>query len=169
MAEANIFGTHRGRRNWTPRKRVRSDNHTRRNLWNKQNIIIDTGSELSFISTRKYNKLNNIFCTTYNELLKKIEQHTRDQGFAGPITSCWSKGNNQTVEHEIYLLPVQGLTINGATGKVNKTARRQAMIDINIKGEIIPLTFIIFSDVTADMLVGCDHLKGLNSVIDCKQ
>ena len=52
----------------------------------------------------------------------------------------------------------------GATGRQNKTVRRQVRLESN--GETIPMTFLVASGLSFQMLIGCDMLTQYSAVID---
>lgn len=106
----------------------------------KQDIIIDTGAELSLISTKKY------------EELKKSEKEM-----------CSASNNKMDKTQE---LPVQKITIIGANGKRNNSARKQIRMKVGCNNHLIQFTFIVCDHIEVDILVGCDNLKRYNAIID---
>lgn len=101
---------------------------------------MDTGAELSLISNRKY------------EELKRNESNIRE-----------TNGNPKDMIQE---LPIQKITIIGATGKRNNSARKQICVNVTCNHRIIPFTFIVCDNIKVDMLIGCDNLRRYSTVID---
>ena len=76
------------------------------------------------------------------------------------ITSSEGRANR------IYELPVSKITIVGVTGRANRTARKQVMINVQFNGRVIPLIFVVYKNIETEILVGCDNLRKYETIID---
>lgn len=66
-------------------------------------------------------------------------------------------------------LPINNISIIGATGKLNKTVRKQVMLEVTSKGITITFIFLVATGLPFDILIGCDMLRQYTAVIDlCK-
>lgn len=69
----------------------------------------------------------------------------------------------------IPTLPVTNVSFIGATGKKNQTIRKQVLLEISHENNSIPITFLVARDILFNVLIGCDTLQLLSTVIDLKQ
>ena len=66
----------------------------------------------------------------------------------------------------ILTLPISNIVLVGATGRQNKTVRRQVRLELSSNGKTIPMTFLVASGLPFQMLIGCDMLRQYSAVID---
>ena len=61
----------------------------------------------------------------------------------------------------ILTLPINNIILVGATGRQNKTVRKQMRLGLESlnKGESIPMTFLVANGLPFRMLIGCDMLR----------
>ena len=65
----------------------------------------------------------------------------------------------------IPTLPINNVTIIGATGRQNKTVRKQVSLELNSKGLTFTMSFLVASSLPFSILVGCDVLRQYLSLI----
>ena len=61
------------------------------------------------------------------------------------------------------------MTIIGATGRQNKTVRKQVSLELNSKGLTFTMSFLVASGLPFSILVGCDVLRQYSAIIDLRQ
>ena len=66
----------------------------------------------------------------------------------------------------IPTLPINNLTIIGATGKQNKTIRKQVSLNVTNSGIGIPMGFLVAKGLPFRVLIGCDMLRRHTAVIN---
>ena len=65
-------------------------------------------------------------------------------------------------------LPISNIILIGATGRQNKTIKRQVSLEVISNGETLPMIFLIAHNLPFDILIGCDILRKYSAVIDMK-
>ena len=66
----------------------------------------------------------------------------------------------------IPTLPVNNITLIGATGCQNKSVRKQVLLEVKSNGSTIPMIFLVARDLPFNLLVGCDMLRQYSAIID---
>ena len=66
----------------------------------------------------------------------------------------------------ILTLPISNIVLIGATGRQNRTVRKQARLELTSNNKTIPMTFLVASGLPFNMLIGCDMLKQYSAIID---
>ena len=66
----------------------------------------------------------------------------------------------------IPTLPINNITLIGATGRQNKTIRNQVQLEVSSGGETIPMIFLVASGLPFKLLIGCDILRRCAAIID---
>lgn len=66
-------------------------------------------------------------------------------------------------------LPINNVTLIGATGRQNKTVKRQTMIELCSQNQKIPFIFLVASGLPFTILVGCDMLRKYAAVINLQK
>ena len=66
----------------------------------------------------------------------------------------------------IPTLPVNNIVLIGATGRQNKTVRKQVMLELNSNGKTITMEFLVAHGLPFTMLIGCDMLRKYSAIID---
>ena len=66
-------------------------------------------------------------------------------------------------------LPINNVTLIGATGRQNKTVKRQTMMELESQGTKLPFIFLIAQGLPFGMLVGCDMLRKYKAVINLQR
>ena len=69
----------------------------------------------------------------------------------------------------IPTLPINNIIIIGATGKQNKTVRKQVSLDITSQNMTIPIVFLVASGLPFNVLIGCDVLRQHSAIINLQQ
>ena len=64
------------------------------------------------------------------------------------------------------ILPVNNIILIGATGRQNKTIRKQVSVNVISKGIAINMVFLIATGLPFSILVGCDILRRNSAIID---
>ena len=64
------------------------------------------------------------------------------------------------------ILPVNNIVLIGATGRQNKTIRKQVSLNIASKGVVMNMVFLIATGLPFNILVGCDLLRRNSAIID---
>ena len=59
----------------------------------------------------------------------------------------------------IPTLPINNIIIIGATGKQNKSIRKQVSLELNSQNATIPIVFLVANGLPFNMLMGCDALR----------
>ena len=77
------------------------------------------------------------------------------------LSKIQDKGNKL-----IPTLPVNNIVLIGATGRQNKTVRRQVMLELNSNGKTITMEFLVAHGLPFTMLIGCDMLRKYSAIID---
>lgn len=67
-------------------------------------------------------------------------------------------------EETIPTVPVSNISLIGATGRQNKTIKRQALLDITSDSLTIPTRFLVADNLPLFMLIGC-YIMHLHSAI----
>ena len=65
----------------------------------------------------------------------------------------------------ILTLPISNIVLVGATGRQNRTVRKQVRLELSSNGETIPMTFLVVSGLPFQMLIGCDMLRQYSAII----
>lgn len=73
---------------------------------------------------------------------------------------------NGLCKEQIPTLPVNNIVIVGATGKLNKTIRKQTLIEVSSNGNSILMVFLVAKGLPFSALIGCDMLRRHSAVID---
>ena len=63
-------------------------------------------------------------------------------------------------------LPISNIILMGATGRQNKTIKRQVSLEVISNGVTLPMIFLIAHNLPFDILIGCDILRKYSAVID---
>ena len=66
------------------------------------------------------------------------------------------------------ILPVNNIVLIGATGRQNKTIRKQVSVNVISKGIAINMVFLIATGLPFNILVGCDVLRRNSAIIDLR-
>ena len=66
-------------------------------------------------------------------------------------------------------MPINNIIIIGATGKQNKTVRKQVSLELNSQNFTIPIVFLVASGLPFNMLIGCDVLRQHSAIINLQQ
>ena len=66
----------------------------------------------------------------------------------------------------IPTLPVNNVILIGATGRENKTVRKQVSLEIESKGVTINIICLVAIGLTFELLIGCDMLRKYSAIID---
>ena len=66
----------------------------------------------------------------------------------------------------IPTLPINNMTIIGATGKQNKTIRKQVSLNVTNSGIGIPMEFLVAKGLPFRILIGCDMLRRHTAIIN---
>ena len=69
----------------------------------------------------------------------------------------------------IPTLPINNMIIIGATGKQNKTVRKQVSLELDNLESTIPIIFLVASGLPFNMLIGCDVLRKYSAVINLQK
>ena len=69
----------------------------------------------------------------------------------------------------IPTLPINNIVIIGATGKQNKTIRKQVSLELNSQNTIIPIIFLVANGLPFNMLIGCEELRQHSAIIDMQK
>ena len=67
---------------------------------------------------------------------------------------------------KIPTLPINNITIIGATRKQNKTIRQQVSPDVTNEGIRIPMVFLVAQGLPFRVLIGCDMLRRHSAIIN---
>ena len=65
-------------------------------------------------------------------------------------------------------LPVSNIILIGATGRQNKTIKRQVSLEVTSNNVTLPMIFLIAHGLPFDILIGCDILRKYSTVIDMR-
>ena len=65
-------------------------------------------------------------------------------------------------------LPINNIVLIGATGRQNKTIRKQVSINVISCGIEIDMIFLIATGLPFNILVGCDVLRWNSAIIDLR-
>ena len=65
-------------------------------------------------------------------------------------------------------LPLNNIVLLGATGRQNKTIRRQVSASVMSCGIAIDMEFLVASGLPFNILVGCDVLRRNSAIIDLR-
>ena len=66
----------------------------------------------------------------------------------------------------IPTLPVNNIIIIGATGRQNKSVKKQVLLDLTNDNVTIPIGFLVATGLPFNVLIGCDILQQHSAVID---
>ena len=66
----------------------------------------------------------------------------------------------------IPTLPVNNVILIGATGRQNKTVRKQVSLEIESKGVTINIICLVAIGLPFELLIGCDMLRKYSAIID---
>ena len=69
----------------------------------------------------------------------------------------------------IPTLPINNIIIIGATGKQNKTVRKQVSLELDNQKSTIPIVFLVANGLPFSMLIGCDVLRRYSAVINLQK
>ena len=59
----------------------------------------------------------------------------------------------------IDTLPISNMVIVGATGRLNKTIRQQAMLEVASQGQMIKMVFLVAQGLPFKAMIGCDAVS----------
>ena len=65
-------------------------------------------------------------------------------------------------------LPINNIVLIGATGRQNKTIRKQVSLNVVSKGIAMNMVFLIAAGLPFNILVGCDVLRRNSAIIDLR-
>ena len=68
----------------------------------------------------------------------------------------------------IPTLPINNITIIGATGRQNKTVQKQVSLELESEGLTFTMSFLVASGLPFSILVGCDMLRQYSAIINLK-
>lgn len=105
----------------------------------EQQLILDTGAQMSVMSIEKYYEL------------KALEK---------------DRINIDNQRYRIHELPITNINLVGITGKMNKTARKQIMVNILLNNQYVSFEFIVCAGIPVSILVGCKDLYKYKASID---
>ena len=63
-------------------------------------------------------------------------------------------------------LPVNNTVLLGATGRQNKSVKKQLLLDLNSKGVVITMVFLVANGLPFNILLGCDVLRKYSAMMD---
>ena len=63
----------------------------------------------------------------------------------------------QLTTERIPTLPINNMTIIGATGKQNKTIKKQVRLNVTNRGVGIPMEFLVAQELPFRILIRCDY------------
>ena len=66
----------------------------------------------------------------------------------------------------IPTLPVTNIILIGATGRQNKSVKKQVTLEVTSQGVKIPMIFLIATGLPFRSLIGCDILRRYSAIID---
>ena len=66
----------------------------------------------------------------------------------------------------IPTLPVTNIILMGATGRQNKSVKKQVSLEVTSRGVKIPMIFLIATGLPFRSLIGCDILRKHSAIID---
>ena len=69
----------------------------------------------------------------------------------------------------IPTLPINNIIIIGATGKQNKSIRKQVSLELDSQNATIPIVFLVANGLPFNMLIGCDVLRQHSAVINLQK
>ena len=69
-------------------------------------------------------------------------------------------------KRQILTLPISNIVIVGATGRQNRTVRKQVQLELTSDGQTLTITFLVASGLPFQMLIGCDMLRQYSAIID---
>ena len=67
------------------------------------------------------------------------------------------------------MLPVSNIILIGATGRQNKTIKKQVSLEVTSNNETMSMIFLIAHNLPFEILIGCDILRKYSAVIDMSQ
>ena len=119
------------------------------------NMVPIRNNEIVYVSAQINGILSTIMIDTGSNvsLIDQIELNRLQQGSSVPIPT----------------LPINNITIIGATGRQNKTVRKQVSLELNSKGIIVTMPFLVASGLPFSLLVGCDVLRQHSAIINLRQ
>ena len=66
----------------------------------------------------------------------------------------------------ILTLPISNIVLVVATGRQNRTVRKQVQLELTSDGQTVTMTFLVASGLPFQMLIGCDMLRQYSAIID---
>ena len=69
-------------------------------------------------------------------------------------------------KEKIDTLPISNMVIVGATGRLNKTIRQHAMLEVASHGQMIIMVFLVVQGLPFKAMIGCDVLRQHSAIID---
>ena len=66
----------------------------------------------------------------------------------------------------IPTLPINNIILVGATGRQNKSIKKQVSLEMTSNGVTIPVGLLVANNLPMSILIGCDILRPYNAVID---
>ena len=66
----------------------------------------------------------------------------------------------------IPTLPINNIISVGATGRQNKTVKKQVNVEVTSHGVKIPMIFLVANGLPFCSLIGCDILRKYSAIID---
>ena len=69
----------------------------------------------------------------------------------------------------IPTLPINNIIIIGATGKQNKSIRKQVSLELDNQNTTIPIVFLVANGLPFNMLIGCYVLRQHSAVISLQK
>ena len=115
------------------------------NYLNKQNNNNNNNSEIAYISA----EVNGIFTKIMIDTGANVS--LIDQLELNKIQS--------RSKETIPTLPINNITLIGATGRQNKTIRKQVQLEVTSQGKTLPIIFLVASGLPFSLLIGCDVLR----------
>ena len=76
----------------------------------------------------------------------------------------------QECRKTLPVLPINNIVLVGATGRQNKTIRKQVSLSVTSQGVSLDMVFLIAAGLPFNILIGCDILRRNSAVIDlCRE
>ena len=93
------------------------------------------------------------------------------------ILIIWTGINNSELDRiqqechkNLPMLPINNIVLVGATGRENKTIRKQVSLSVNSQGVSLDMIFLVAAGLPFNIMIGCDILRRNSAVIDlCRE
>ena len=136
------------------------------NVYKKTNYLKNIRDELMEEVSPPTNNNNNQIIFITAELQGVMTEVMVDTGANISLTDKIDFNRiKETCKENIPTLPVSNMVIVGATGRANKSVRKQVQIEVSSEGNMIPVAFLVAQGAPFKVMIGCVRYGGTQRLL----